>query len=444
MVRKFAYMIRSILEWPVRKQLEGESNILNRARIKVLSYALYLRLFTTALLLIFYIVEDYKFQAVRVAILLGIAVIFYMAVALGFKWQRAIHTAILIFVAIISTNLYVFQHGFDLVTLQYAVIIIFCAFYGLGNHWGIIYSVVALSPFILYVLLGHQLGTQVPWGPPGSGRVTIAILLFHNFVFLILINYYFFNSFYDTINDLDARSDELRASLAYLEDSRMKLETEFIHQKHLIASISHDIKSPLRFLMTTTGRLSRNHPDLPTVRAISQSSYRLYHFMKNLLEYTEFRYKHSNVELSYLDLHELVAQKIAIFAPEAEVNTNEFVNGLTPGVIIKSNIQLVSIVLHNLMDNANKATNGGIISVTFADFRDEMVLSVNDTGPGMDLAVRDWINSDQKQLPTSDDSAQNFGMGLLIVKEITSLIRARLYAEPYLPNGTSVHIIFSK
>ena len=437
-------MIRSILEWPVRKQLEGEPSILNRARIKVLSYALYLRIFTTSLLLIFYAVENYRLQALRVAVLLGIAVIFFIAVGAGFQWRKAIHTAILIFMGIIWTNLFLFQNGFDLVTLQYVVIISICAFYGLGNRWGVIYSTVAIMPFILYVLLGHHLGANIPWGPRGSGRITIVILLFHNFVFLVLINYYFFSSFYDTISDLDAKTSELRSSLAYLEDSRKKLEREYSHQKHLIASISHDIKSPLRFLMTTTGRLARNHPDLSTVRAISQSSYRLYHFMKNLLEYTEFRYKNSNVQFTYLDLNEMVEQKFAIFTQDAEVNSNRFVNSVPPGVIIKNNQQLVGIILHNLIDNANKATNSGTISVTHQDFREELHLIVHDTGPGMESTVSDWINSESKQLPASESAAQNFGMGLLIVKEISTLIRARLFARPNEPVGTSVHIIFLK
>lgn len=437
-------MIRSILEWPVRKQLREEFNILNRARIKVLSYALYLRIFTTALLLIFYIAENYRLQAIRVAVLLGVAMVFYAAVTMGFQWRKAIHTAVLIFMGIIWTNLFIFQNGFDLVTLQYVVIVSICAFYGLGNRWGLIYSFVAIAPFILYALLGHHLGMNIPWGPAGAGSFTIMVLLFHNFVFLVLINYYFFSSFYETISDLDARSSELSASLAFLEDSRKELETEYIHQKHLIASISHDIKSPLRFLMTTTGRLARNHPDLPTVRAISQSSYRLYHFMKNLLEYTEFRYKNDGVYFSYLDVNELVDQKFAIFMQDAEVNANEFVNGVQPGVIIKNNLQLVSIVLHNLIDNANKATSGGLISITSEDFRDELHVIVHDTGPGMDASVSSWINSDARELPASEDAKQNFGMGLLIVKEISTMIRARLLVKPNLPVGTSVHIIFTK
>ena len=306
-------MIRSILEWPVRKQLEGETNILNRARIKVLSYALNLKILTTTLLLIFYQLENYRVQMVRSAVLLAIVVIYYIAVSSGFPWRRAAHAAMVIFMVIIWSNLYIFQKGFDLVTLQYIVVVSVAAFYGLGNRWGIVYSTIALVPFIVFVLLGRHLGSYISWGPHGSGRITIAILLFQNFTLIVLINYFFFSSFYETINDLDARRDELRVSLDSLEESQRKLEKEYIHQKHLIASISHDIKSPLRFLMTTTGRLARNHPDLATVRAISQSSYRLYHFMKNLLEYTEFRYKNSNVQFTYLDLNEMVEQKFAIF-----------------------------------------------------------------------------------------------------------------------------------
>ncbi|GGN04955.1 hypothetical protein GCM10010967_44970 [Dyadobacter beijingensis] len=437
-------MIRTFLEWPVRKQLKDEPTILNRARIKVLSYALHLKILTTALLLIFYILENYQLQAIRSGILLGIILIYYVAISTGYQWRKAVHAAMLIYLVIIGTNLYFFQNGFDLVTLQYVVIISVAAFYGLGNRWGIIYSTIAIVPFILFVLLGHHLGAYISWGPEGSGRITISILMFQNFTMLVLINYFFFSSFYDTISDLDARTGELRHSLVNLEESRRKLETEYVHQKHLIASISHDIKSPLRFLMTTTGRLARNHPDLSTVRAISQSSYRLYHFMKNLLEYTEFRYKNAGVQFTYLDVNEMVAQKFAIFIQDAEVNANRFVNAVPPGVIVKNNQQLVGIILHNLIDNANKATNGGTISVTHEDHRGELHLIVNDTGPGMDASVRDWINSDSRELPGSGNAAQNFGMGLLIVKEISTLIRARLLAEPNSPTGTSVHIIFAK
>ena len=114
-------MIRSILEWPVRKQLGGETNILNRARIKVLSYALNLKILTTTLLLIFYQLENYRVQAVRAAVLLTIVIVYYIAVSSGFQWRKAAHAAMLIFMVIIWSNLYVFQKGFDVVTLQYII-----------------------------------------------------------------------------------------------------------------------------------------------------------------------------------------------------------------------------------------------------------------------------------------------------------------------------------
>ncbi|TLV02289.1 sensor histidine kinase [Dyadobacter luticola] len=433
----------SFLEWPVRKQLAQEKNNLHRARIKILSYALHLRLVTTALLLAFYVIQDAKVQIVRISVLLAVAILFYIVVSMGANWRRSIHAAVLIFLTIIWTNLFAFEGGLNLATLQYVAIISTCSFYGLGNKWGLSYSGLAITPFILYIILGHSVGLMVPWGPEGSGNFGLAVLLFHNFIFLVLINYYFFNSFYDTIQALDSKTTELTASLNSLEQSRVRQDDELRHQKHLLASISHDIKSPLRFLMTTTARLARNYPDLPTVRAISQSSSRLYNFMKNLLEYTELRYKNSVLNLVYLDLNELVQQKFEIFVTEAEGNSAMLVNHVLPGVILKSNPQLISIILHNLIDNAIKVTYDGKITVSCTDHRNELHLTVTDSGTGMDPRIMGWINSPSK-IPGTEHNAQSFGMGLLIVKELSSLVGAKLLAEPNLPSGTSVHIIFSK
>lgn len=433
----------SFIDWPVQKQLAGETNALNIARIKVLSLSLHLRLITTTILLVFYILENHAVQTKRIGLLMVVVILYYVVLRLGLKWKKAIHMAILIFLVIIWSNLFFYKEGFHVVTLQYVVIISIYAFYGLGNKWGLFYSLVAILPFFIYMYLEHQLGAAIPWGPMGVSKMTVAILLLHNFFFLFLINYYFFNSFYSTISALDARTTELTSSLSYLEESQRKLESEFSHQKLLLASISHDIKSPLRFLMATTGRLAKSNPDLPTIRAISQSSYRLYHFMKNLLEYTQFRYRNTRVTFNYLDVHELVDQKFAIFMAEADSSGNEFINTVSQGVILKSNLQLLSIVLHNLIDNANKVTSRGTIEVTHIDYRDSLHLIVKDTGPGMEPAIIRWINSDEK-VPGAGLDPDSFGMGLVIVKEVSALINARLLAESDKTQGASIHIIFQK
>lgn len=433
----------SFIDWPVEKQLAKEKNALNIARIKVLSLSLHLRIVTTTVLLVLYIAEKHAFQTKRIATLMGVVILYYIALRLGLNWKKAIHIAILIFAGIIWTDLFIFQEGFHVVTLQYVVIISVYGFYGLGNKWGIFYSLIAIFPFLVHMYLAHHLGGAIPWGPLGVSRMTIIMELLHNFFFLFLINYYFFSSFYSAISALDVRTSELTASLVFQEESKKKLESEFSHQKLLLASISHDIKSPLRFLMTTTGRLAKSNPELPTIRAISQSSYRLYHFMKNLLEYTQFRYRNMQVTFSYLDVHELVEQKFAIFAGEAESTGNVFLNTVSEGVIIKNNIQLLSIVLHNLIDNANKVTSKGIIEVTHTDYRDMLHLVVKDSGPGMDPAIIRWMNSDEK-VPSPDLDPESFGMGLVIVKEVAALIHARLYAEPNQKQGVAIHIIFQK
>jgi hypothetical protein len=155
----------SFLEWPVRKQLALETSILNRARIKVLSYSVHLRLLTCAMLLVYYMANNYQFQTIRMAILTVVAVVFYIVLAMGWDWRKLIHAGILIFILIIISSLFFYQKGFHLVTLQYVVIISIYAFYGLGNRWGIIYSLAAVVPFVLYILFESMQVVEIPWGP---------------------------------------------------------------------------------------------------------------------------------------------------------------------------------------------------------------------------------------------------------------------------------------
>ncbi|KQS27677.1 sensor histidine kinase KdpD [Dyadobacter sp. Leaf189] len=436
-------MSSSFLEWPVRKQLATEVNTLDRVRIRVLAYILHLRILSTGVLLVFFLLQDYEQQSVRIAVLFCVSLLFYIALTLGLHWRLAIHIAVNVFLFILWTNLFIVDKTLNLVTIQYAGIASVCAFYGLGNRLGLIYSAIALAAFVLYLALGNTVGAEIPLGPLGSGSFAAALFLVNDFFFLVLIHYYFFSSFNATMEVLDARTIELTENIGKLEQAQIKQQEEFVHQKHLLASISHDIKSPLRFLMTTTARLAKNYPDLPTVRAISQSSYRLYNFMKNLLEYTEFRYKNTDVNFAYLDVCELVEQKLDIFAEQAESQCNSLVNAVESGVILKSNLQLVGIILHNLIDNANKVTSQGQIKITCEDHRNQLHLIVSDTGPGMDPGIMEWINSPHR-IPGPEHNPQSFGMGLLIVKEISGLIRAKLLAQPFTPRGTSIHIIFSK
>ena len=433
----------SFLDWPIAKQLSEEKNPLSITRIRALSYSVHLRLLSTSILLALYIVDGNILEIKRVGFLMLVVVLYYIALARGLHWEKAIHIAIVIFYGVILSNLFVLENGFHLVSMQYVLIISIYGFYGLGNKWGAFYALGAMLPFLIYMFMENHFGVPIPWGPQGASMLTIMIQLFHNFFFFFIIHYYFFNSFYCTINALDNRTTELTASLAFLEDSQKKLEAEFTHQRLLLASISHDIKSPLRFLMTTTERLARTNPELPTVRAISQSSYRLYHFMKNLLEYTKFRYRNTLVKFSYLDVYELINQKFAIFAAEADSNANTFINAAEQDVILKNNLQLLSIILHNLIDNANKVTHNGTIEVAYIDDRETATLVVKDTGPGMDPLIIKWINSDSK-VPNGGLDAESFGMGLVIVKEASALINARLFAEPNGEQGVAIHIILQK
>lgn len=83
---------------------------------------------------------------------------------------------------------------------------------------------------------------------------------------------------------------------------------------------------------------------------------------------------------------------------------------------------LVSQILRNLLSNAIKYTEQGSISVSSQRDGEQMILSVSDTGPGIEPQFHDEIFDEFMQLDNPHRSLQNgVGLGLSIVRHLCNL-----------------------
>jgi signal transduction histidine kinase len=87
------------------------------------------------------------------------------------------------------------------------------------------------------------------------------------------------------------------------------------------------------------------------------------------------------------------------------------------------------VIIHNLVDNAVKVSEGGRISMGYQRTGDKVVVSLSDTGFGMQPALVKWIN--QQDLPGRRQAPAGYkemGIGLLIVKDLAVLLGIRIVA----------------
>jgi len=239
------------------------------------------------------------------------------------------------------------------------------------------------------------------------------------------------------------RTQDLKDIIHDLEHSENRLGEQLQFQTKLNEHITHDITTPLKYLSMFTGQ-SLNRADhqlgVPAsdMRHVHQDVNRIYEVVQNLGEYMRTRLS-KNFSSTSFHLHKLIAQKTALFKIAATARNNAIENLTDPALLIHHNESLISIIIHNLIDNAVKNTENGKITITTTVENDRILLSIADTGKGMTAeqlqACNDYFNASQV-----NRSIINTGFGFQIIKEIAVSHRLKVRVSAALEKGINITV----
>jgi len=139
-----------------------------------------------------------------------------------------------------------------------------------------------------------------------------------------------------------------------------------------------------------------------------------------------------------VSLHELVEDKIQVFREIAQGRGTQIINELTADSYFAGDAQLLAVILHNIIDNAVKFSRKGTITLSPLKEGERNGLRICDTGPGLEPAYQHWLNNPH----STEVPSEQAGLGLLMVKELTSLLQIRLKVTATADNGTCFHLLF--
>ena len=245
------------------------------------------------------------------------------------------------------------------------------------------------------------------------------------------------------------RTRALQDTLSFLKKSQDELEYQFYIQSRLVASITHDIREPFKYLLQVSEeivKLAAEKEDktlnLYTYEQ-NEAVQNMYIFIKNLLEFTKLPLKEKVSRSETVKLSELIAEKSALFKGIIGTNNNELIVDVEDWVTVESNYSLLGIVLHNLIDNANKYTRAGIIELKALVEEGNVFLTVSNSGFAIPADIVEWINSEQKW--TDADAIkrnnQTQGIGLVLIKEVSAILDVGLRMHSN-PQSTLVQLTF--
>lgn len=239
---------------------------------------------------------------------------------------------------------------------------------------------------------------------------------------------------------IEARTKKLSVAVENLEKTKNQLNNEIGQQKKLIGTITHDITTPIKFIAFAAQDILENDLyDEEKLRriltSISKSSGQLYNFTLALKEYADiYNHHRSGPEESYR-LFDLIEEKKELFGPIAGNSNTIITNSVAPDIYLDINKNTLSVIIHNLLDNAVKFTRNGQIEVESERIDGFTMIVIKDNGIGMSPSQIEYYTSLHKNIDDEKLLLQKYGMGLHLVLQLIHILDGKIELESNAPSG---------
>ena len=229
------------------------------------------------------------------------------------------------------------------------------------------------------------------------------------------------------------RQTEARAALL------LEAETERIRST-LLASISHDLRTPLAVMTGASSSLALGGERLPPEEraALAQSIYGQARDMSEqvakVLQMTRLETGAIALERDWEALPEIAGSVLARLS-ERLASHHLVVDMPADLPLVRVDATLIDQALANLVENAARHTpSGTVVRVRVQHQSNELVVSVEDLGMGMDGVDIERVFV-KFQRGTKEGPGGGVGLGLAICRAIVQLHQGRAWAEPLAGGG---------
>ena len=233
---------------------------------------------------------------------------------------------------------------------------------------------------------------------------------------------------------LDRMTMDLNAMIQEL-GSIETLKTDFV------SNVSHEMKTPLSIIknyaeLMQAEDLSEEHR-IEYAAAIESAAGRMSDLITNILRLNRLEHQTILPEVKEYDLCRQLVDCILRFEDRWEEKQIDLDVDVEDQAMIRADESLLELVWNNLLSNAVKFTpEGGTITVRQRSDGDALLVSVADTGCGMDEETRKHIFDRFYQGDTSHATEGN-GLGLALVARVLTLMNGEITVESTPGHGST-------
>jgi two-component system OmpR family sensor kinase len=242
--------------------------------------------------------------------------------------------------------------------------------------------------------------------------------------------------------------DEIGRLAETLNDMLDRLERSFEVQRRFTADASHELRSPLSRLraeLEVTLRRPRTAAEYEeTLRSCLDEVERVQGLIEDLLELARIDARQEPEMAGPVAVGEIVEAAVAAVRSEAERRHVAMAIDRPPGLLVNAEPGAAKVALANILDNAVKFSPiGGQVNIVVTAGREEAVIAVSDTGPGISSEdVARLFERFYRGKASRSAEVPGVGLGLAISRALLERQGGRISVEMPTEKGAtfSVHL----
>jgi len=240
---------------------------------------------------------------------------------------------------------------------------------------------------------------------------------------------------------------EMETTMEELEDSNEALYRLNLFKEKMAMIITHDIQSPLRFLSDSSRRFfeiaarNNNTDYLAVAREMQKTTGNIYAFVEEFGIWIHSQDNNFQIDKKPFRLEEILQELWVFFSQMLVMNGNKIVLNVPRDIYINSDKQMLKIIIRNIIDNANKHTQNGLIQIDFVKKGAEGELIIKDNGKGMTALQLQHL---RKRISESHQAKKNIErgkqLGYQIILDFSMNLGINISADSEEHKGTTVTI----
>lgn len=235
------------------------------------------------------------------------------------------------------------------------------------------------------------------------------------------------------VNALHDAEGNLRGFAKVTQDLTQRRQSEEYENaarrlNEFIAMLAHELRNPLAPIVNAVETMERIPPDdtaHATLRGvISRQTRHLRRIVEDLIDVNRITRSTFSIARDDVDVADLIQRSTEAVRPAMDAAGHDLIILLPRDALtVRGDLHRLTQVMINILSNACRYTAaGGKITVTASDTAEDIIISVKDTGRGIDRADFERIfNLFDQGARLTTDSAGGLGIGLSLARRIVEL-----------------------